>query len=238
MKKTILVFFLAASCLIGTAQSNYFYHAHKSGERYFIAADYGAGTAHWNSLFKNTEFYDKDGAVIHKGNFKFSSNSPTRIYDLNVLAPIGHIRVGMGIAFEFHYLAQLKIYSKGGEEFLLFNEGMRFDKVYLQTEVPFKFDTDKKYSFSWIMKAGWFGYTNVKRFNFLGEKPFPISFLAATGITADYEVYPQVFVFAQPNLEYKLYDNYNNEAAINVRHSIFSMCMLAGIRVDLGKLHN
>ena len=238
MKKEILIFFLFLLCLRGFSQSSYFNRDQKNGQKYFVAVDYGFGVAHWNSVFKNTEFYDKDGSVMNTDDLTFTSKSPTKNYDVNVMAPIKHMRIGLGIDFEFHYLSQLRIYDNGGEEFLLFDEGMRFDKVYLQAEVPFKFNTDKKYSFSWNLKAGWYGYTNVKRINFLGEKPFPVSFLGSTGLTIDYEMYPKVYVFVLPNLEYKLYDNARTEAPVVIRHNVFSACFRTGIRVDLGRFYN
>ena len=238
MKKGAFIVFFVLASVAGFSQSGYFYHFVKSSEKYFVAVDYGVGTAHWKSVFKNTEFYDKDGAVINTGDLKFKANSPARIYDVNVMAPVKHIRVGLGIAFEFHYLAQLKVYTKEGEDFMLFDEGLRFDKIYLQTEVPFKYDTDKKYSFNWNLKMGWFGYTNVKRFNFLGDRPFPISFLIASGVTADYQIYPQIYVFLQPNFEYKFYDNYNTETPVQIKHNVFTACILGGLRVDLGRFYN
>jgi hypothetical protein len=238
MRKILLISFFLLFCFAGFSQSGYFFHSIKSSEKYFVSLGYGAGSAHWNSVFKSTEFYDKDGTVIHTGDLKFSANSPSKHYDVNVMAPIKHIRVGLGISFEFNYLSQLKVYTKDGEDFLLFDEGLRFDKVYLQAEVPFKYDSNKKYSFNWNIKAGWFGYTNVKRFNFLGDKPFPISFLVASGITADYELYPQIFVFLQPSLEYKFYDNHNTDTPVQIRHNVFTGCVLGGIRVDLGRFYN
>ena len=215
--------------------SNGYYTKSKGGDKYFIALDYGIGTAHWNSLFQRTEFYDKDGTVINTGDFHFGANSPTRQYDLHVLAPIKHIRLGMGICFEHHFLAQLKVYDKAGVENLLFDESLRFDKIYFQSEVPFNYSSRKKYSFSWDLKFGWFGYTNVKRFNFIGEKPFPIAVLGSTGITADYEVYPNVYAFLFPNFEYKLYDNSRTEAPVQIRHQVYEFSVLGGVRVDLGK---
>jgi hypothetical protein len=238
MKKSLLISFLLLSFFAGFSQGGYFFHAVKSSEKYFVAVDYGMGAAHWKSVFKSTEFYDKDGAVINSGDLKFTANSPARIYDVNVMAPVKRVRIGLGIAFEFNYLAQLKVYTKEGEDFLLFDEGLRFDKIYLQTEVPFKYDTDKKYTFNWNIKLGWFGYTNVKRFNFLGDRPFPISFLIASGVTADYEIYPQIYAFVLPNLEYKFYDNYNTDTPVQIRHNVFSASILCGIRVDLGRFYN
>lgn len=238
MKKNTIIFFFVFSFLEGFSQSGYFYHATKSTEKYFVGVGYGAGTAHWKSVFKSTEFYDKDGAVINAGDLKFSANSPTKNYDVNVMAPIKRVRIGLGISFEFHYLSQLKVYTKESEEFLLFDEGLRFDKIYLQTELPFKYDTDKKYSFNWSMKLGWFGYTNVKRFNFLGDRPFPISFMISSGVTADYEIYPKVYAFILPHLEYKFYDNSRSETIVEIRHNVFSACLLGGVRVDLGRFYN
>jgi hypothetical protein len=238
MKKIVVISCLIFFSLQGFSQSGYFYHATKSSEKYFVALGYGMGTAHWNSVFKSTEFYDKDGSVLNMGDLKFSANSPTRNYDVNVMASIGRARYGLGIDFEFHYLAQLKIYTKEGEDFLLFDEGLRFDKIYLQAEVPFKYDSDKKYSFSWNSKIGWYGYTNVKRFNFLGEKPFPVSLMFCSGVVADYEIYPRIYAYVLPNVEYKYYDNSGLEAIVKIRHNVFSISMLCGIRVDLGKFHN
>ena len=238
MRKGLLIACLSLLSLAGFSQTSYFYHAQKSGEKYFVALGYGVGTAHWKSVFTSAEFYDKDGSVINTGDFEFSANSPTRNYDVNVMAPIGKVRVGLGIDFEFHYLAQLKIFSKEGEDYLLFDEGLRFDKIYLQTEIPFKFDTDKKYSFSWNAKLGWFGYTNVKRFNFLGEKPFPVSIMGCTGVVADYRIYPRVYAYVLPNFEYKFYDNSGLEAPVQIRHNVFSVSVLLGLRVDLGRYYN
>lgn len=237
MKKIIFITCFVLSSLAGISQKGYFFNAKKTSEKYFVALGYGVGTAHWNSTFTSAEFYGKDGSVINDGDLKFVGNSPTKNYDVNVMAPVMGIRIGLGVNFEFHYLSQLKIYTKEGEDYLLFDEGLRFDKIYLQTEVPLFYNNDMKYSFSWNMKLGWFGYTNVKRFNFLGEKPFPISVMGSSGVVVDYEIYPRIYVFALPNLEYKLYDNSGQEAPVNIRHNVFSASILAGIRVDLGKFY-
>ena len=239
MKKHLLIFFFSFFALCGFSQiSNGYYSKSKGGDRYFVSLAYGMGTAHWNSLFQSTEFYDKDGSVINRGDFHFGANSPTRQYDVNVLAPIKHIRLGLGICFEHHFLTQLKVYDKAGVENLLFDESLRFDKIYLNSEIPFKYDSRKKYSFSLSSKFGWFGYTNVKRFNFIGEKPFPIAILASVGLVADYQLYPQVYVFLIPNFEYKLYDNSRTEAPVQIRHSVFTYSVLGGVRVDLSKFNN
>ena len=238
MKKILfIVLFFVSLCGFSQVSNGYFVKS-KAGDKYFISLGYGQGTAHWNSIFEGTEFYDKDGSVINSGDFHFSANTPTNHYDVNVLAPIKHIRLGLGISFEHHYLSQLKIHTMGGEEYLLFDEGLRFDKVYLNSEIPFKYESPKKYSFSLNFHAGWFGYSNIKRFNFIGEKPFPIALLVGTGVTVDYAIYPQLYVFAFPNLQYKLYDNSRTEAPVQIRHSIFTASIIAGIRVDLGKFNN
>ncbi len=237
-KGTAILFYCFIALLFpayGQDKTNNFFHKSKGGDKYFIALGYGMGTAHWNSVFQSTEFYDKDGAVIHEGDFHFGANSPTRNYDVNVQAPLKKIRLGLGICFEPHYLTQLKVYEKGGAEFMLFDEGLRFDKIYLQSEIPFKYGSRKRYSFNLNFRAGWFGYTNVKRFNFIGEKPFPIAVLAAAGLTADYEMFSQVYLFLQPYFEYKLYDNSRTEAPVQIVHSVFTATVLAGVRVDLRK---
>ncbi len=231
-------FFLIHSVLCIAQVSNGYFLKSKAGDKYFVALGYGQGTAHWNSLFEKTEFYDKDGSVINKGDFHFGANSPTKNYDICVLAPIRHVRLGLGIDFEFHYLSQLRVYTKTGTDYLLFDESMRFDKIFIAAEVPFKYESRKKYSLSWNMRCGWFGYTNVKRFNFIGDKPFPIALLFNTGLTADYEFYPHVYLFASPHMEYKIYDNSRTEAPVQIVHKIYSAAVIVGVRVDLGKLTN
>ena len=239
MKKIVYTFFFFFLSFLGFSRSPsqaYFYNPVKGGDKYFISVGYGVGTAHWSSVFKGTEFYDKDGAVINNGDLKFSANSPTKHYDANVSAPIKHIRCGLGISFEQHYLAQLKIYTKDGQDFLLFDEGLRFDKMYLHLEVPFKYDSKQDYSINWDMRIGWFGYTNIKRFNFVGERA--TSFLVASGFTVDYEMYPKVYVYLFPNLEFKYYDNSRNETSVDIRHRVFTANIVGGIRVDLGNFSN
>ena len=242
MKKnySFILFFIIAICqlpfsiCLSQNSESYFYHASKA-DKYFFSVAYGEGTAKWKSVFKNADFYDKDGAVINSGDFKFSATSPTKHLDANVSAPFKKIRLGIGISFEQHYLASLKFYSKNGDEILLFDEGLRFDKLYFHSEVPFHYSSKKKYSFNWNCRLGWYGYTNLKRFNFLGEKPFPISILAASGITADYEIYPRVFVFVFPNLEYKYYCNSGAESPVGIRHNVYTASVLGGVRVNFSQ---
>jgi len=218
--------------------SNGYFEKSRSGDKYLVALGYGAGTAYWHSKFESTEFYDKDGSVINRGSLKFSANSPTRHYDVNVLAPIKHFRLGLGISFENHFLAQLKLYGKGGDEYLIFDEKLRFDKIYLNSEFPIKYNPKKKYSFNLNVRAGWFGYSYLKRFNFIGEKPFPLAVLSAVGMTADYEIYPGVYAFAFPSLEYKLYSNSNAEAPVKIHHNVFTASIIGGLRVDLGAFNH
>lgn len=237
MKKTLLLFLIFISCAgFSQAPSGYIVKL-KEGDKYFISLAYGIGMTHWNSFFKSTEFYDKDGSVLNTGDFKFSANSASEHYDVNVMVPIKHIRLGLGIAFEFNYLSEIRIDSKSGANFLLFDEGLRFDKMYLQSEVPFNYDSKKKYTFNWNFKLGWFGYTNINRINFLGEKPLPVSLLIASGIIADYQIYPQVYFFIFPSLEYKLYDNSVAADPVQIHHNVYAAYVLAGLRFDLGRFY-
>jgi hypothetical protein len=234
LKKKIFILFFIFLFYKSFSQDGYFYSSKKKPDKYFIAIGYGFGTAHWKSVFKSTEFYAKDGAVINTGDFKFSANSPTRNYDVNVLAPINRIRLGMGIDFEFHYLAQLKIHSKEGEEYLLFEEGLRFDKIYLQLEVPLELDVNKRCSLNLNLKLGTLGFTNVKRYNFLGDTPFPFSYHMASGVVADYRIYSKIYFYLYPSLEYKFFHNSSSKTTVEIKHNIFSACLQAGIRFNLG----
>ena len=238
MIKIIVVSFLFCFSIAGFTQSEYIFHPKHKGDKYFISLAYGQGTARWISIFQNTEFYDKDGGALHKGDLLIRAKCPTKHVDVNVSAPIKNIRVGFGISFENHYLTELILYNKDGSDYLLFDESMRFDKIYLHVEAPFKFDSPKKYSFGANLRFGWFEYSNVKRINFLSDNPFSFSMLTALGITADYEIYKGIYTFLFPNVEYKYYDNSRSENPVQIQHNVFTFNALLGVRVDLGKAFN
>lgn len=236
MIKSIHIVLLVILSNPGFSQSGSF--SPKPGDKYFVSVGYGVGTAHWVSSFKSTDFYDKDGSIIHTGDLKLKANSTTKHYDANVSIPIKHVRVGLGISFEYHYLNEIKVYASNFSEYLLFNEGLRFDKMYLHLEVPFKYNSTKDYSISWNARLGWYGYTYVRRINFVGETPFAMSLLGTTGFTVDYKLYPDVYVFLMPNFEFKYYNNSKADADVDIHHNIFTTNIIGGIRVDLSKFNN
>ncbi|MFH1005382.1 MAG: hypothetical protein V1781_07835 [Bacteroidota bacterium] len=231
----IICFLFSTTFVFSQLPTTMYFGKKNKRDKYLIALGYGIGTARWNSSFKSTEFYNKNGSVMSTEDFKFRANSPTQHYEVNVMAPIKKVRLGMGISFEMHYLAELEVYSERGEKFILFDEGLRFDKMFFQMEVPFKYDSNKKYSFNLNTHLGWFGYTNVKRFNFIDDRTWPFCFLLNTGITADYEVYPRVFIFLTPSFEYKYYNNADTEGPVEIIHRVFSVSIISGIRVNFAQ---
>ena len=141
----------------------------RSSEKIFCCGRLWRRSSHIGYLFlKAQNFYDKDGsAKLIPGDLKFSANSPARILRCKCNGRLlkAHPYRAWRLAFEFHYLSPVEsIHQRTERIFFYLMKDLRFDKIYFQTEVPFKYDTDKKYSFNWNVKMGWFGYTNVKRF--------------------------------------------------------------------------
>ena len=59
MRKYLLFLFFASFVKLLYSQNTLSYYTKtKAGDKYFISAGVGIGTAKWNSLFENTDFYD------------------------------------------------------------------------------------------------------------------------------------------------------------------------------------
>lgn len=204
-------------------------------KKYFITLGYGIGTARWYSTLNNTVMYDKNGNVIKSGEIQFTARNTTKFYCYEGTFPVMKVRMGLGISFEQFYLDQLAVNAAGNESNLLFDESFRFDKIYYSLEVPFKFDTDKPYSFSGMTKVGYFNYNGIERFNFFGEEPIAKSFLFNLGFLADYKVFPHTYVFLYPCAEFKYFRNNKDENPSSINHNIVSYNVVGGLRIDVSK---
>ncbi|MBN8703486.1 MAG: hypothetical protein J0M08_10500 [Bacteroidetes bacterium] len=206
-------------------------------KKYFVAASYGFGTARWYSTLTNAVIYDKSGNVIRSGEIQFTAKNPTKFYNYEASFPVMKVRMGLGISFEEFYIDQLALSSTptAAESNLIFDESFRFDKIYFTLEVPFKFDSDKLYSFSATSRLGYFNYNGIERFNFFGEEPMARSFLLNLGLLADYKVLPHVYLFVNPCVEFKYFKNNKDETPSTINHNIVSYNIVSGIRIDVSK---
>jgi len=207
-------------------------------KKYFVAVSYGVGTARWNSTIKNTQLYDKTGTIIRDGVVKFKAKNSTAVINLEALAPVGKVRLGLGISFEEFYLNKLNITTQSSpvdKNILRFDESFRFNKIYAQVEVPFKYQNQSNGSINFNGHLGYYGYSGIDRINFFGEEAIAKTFFATAGLVFDYRVYPHFYFFAYPNIEYKYFDNSHMERPSDIIHNIFTGTLMGGIRVDLSK---
>jgi hypothetical protein len=219
----------------GKTLGGFFFRKSRKEAKYFVALSYGLGQAHWKSQLGQAEIFDKFGSVIKSGDLDFKAQNDLNSFSLDASAPFGKIRLGIGIQFDYYFLDKLEITTPFATNIILYDESFRWDKFFVSAEIPFKYESDKSYSFSSKTHLGYFGYSYVDRFSLFGEEALAKTFWMATGIVADIKLYPHCYVFIFPNVEYKFYNNNKDEQPKNIVHKIFSYSCMAGIRIDVSK---
>lgn len=238
--RIIKIFFLLL-CLsfssVGFCQG-YFKGMNTKQKKYFIGAGYGISQCRWYSSITHSELYDKNGGVIKEGEVKFQIENKTTQLNLEVLMPVKKIRLGLGIAFEEFFLDKLTLEkaNKGSlETQIVFDETFLVNKLFVQIEVPFKPETASSFSLNFNGRLGYFNFSGVNRINFFGEEPMAKTYFSSAGILADYKLYPHIYVFVFPHLEFKYFDNSRLETPSDIVHKIFSGVALGGLRIDMSK---
>ncbi len=239
MKKLFFAFALL-SCNLVFGQFGYYHDLKVNREKYFISLGYGIGTARWSSELTASAIYDKNGAVITSGDLKFTAKNQTNQYDLNVMFPVNNIRYGLGIGFETFYLNQIDLQQAVSSTSpqpasLLFDESFRFDKMYGQVEYIFWPESRSMFSLSANMHAGFFSFSGVQRINFFGSDAIARSLWVSLSPLGDVRVYPHVYLFAQPIIEYKNFKSQALDAAGTIKHNILTYSIIGGLRIDVSK---
>ncbi|MCE2772640.1 MAG: hypothetical protein LW750_04265 [Bacteroidetes bacterium] len=239
MKKLFLLSVLLLIEIFGGkaySQMAWYYVPKKNNEKYFCSVAYGLGTARWYSEMKQTSIYDNQGSSIYSGNFKFRAANSSTFYDVNVLFPTGNVRMGLGMNFEKFYLTtiQLKqnVQTVNSGNLLLYDESFRFDKLYLQCEVPFWPEARSKFSCSAGGYAGFFSFSNVDRINLFGGDALANSMFFGVSTIADFQAFPGFFIFLKPITEYKYFRNPAVDPSGSVHHNIMTYSIMIGLRYD------
>jgi len=220
----------------GTASAQKWYSMpKKNNEKYLVYAAYGYGTAHWYSELKQTSIYDTQGGAIQTGDINFKAKNSSTFYDLGVLFPAGNMRFGLGMNFEKFFLTQIvlqnSVQSSGGTG-IIFDESFRFDKIYMQCEVPFWPEARSKYSLSANMNLGFFSFNNVDRINLFGSDALASSTFVNISPIADVRIFPGLSLFVRPGCEFKYFKNQAVDSYGQVRHSILTYSVMIGLRYD------
>ena len=239
LHKTIFAVLFAACTFGALAQTTGYYQTlDRKFKKYFVGISYGIGTASWYSNLGNTELYDKNGSVIRSGDMRFKAKNSTDLLNLEVSAPLAKIRVGLGVSFENFYLDKLTISSNtpGADgAIIVYDESFRFEKFYMQVETPFKFDTEKPYSFGFKGHIGYFGFSGVKHFNFFGDEHEARTFFTNLGLVGDYKILSHTYFYINPSCEYKYFRNSPAEAPSEIKHNIVSFSIMGGLRFDVSR---
>jgi hypothetical protein len=235
LRNFILFLFFVISNTDAFAQYSYHRGNKKSYDKYYIGASIGSGTAYWKSHMQNNNLLNKDGSTLIGGsNIDFKAKNPTQFADINVLFPYKKIRYGFGLSFEQFFMDKLVITSQDNVIALL-SDKFIFDKMYLQTEIPFFPNCKSPLSISGNVHLGYFGYHGTTRLNFFGGDHLAKSFFTALGVTVDYKLYPHCYVFLMPLYEYKYYRSSVQDYPSSIAHNINTLCISGGIRIDLSK---
>lgn len=235
MKKTlhILILFVVIFCTQAHAQK-WYSMPKKNNEKYLVYVAYGMGNANWFSELKQTSIYDQHGAAITNGDTKFRAKNSCQFYDLGVLFPAGNLRFGLGMNFEKFFLTQIQLQNsvqQSGSS-IIFDESFRFDKIYMQMEVPFWPDARSKYSLSANMNLGFFSFNNVDRINLFGSDALANSTFVNVSPVADITVFPGVSIFLRPICEFKYFKNQAVDTIGVVQHNILTYSLMIGLRYD------
>lgn len=211
------------------------YQPAKHQEKYFASFYYGEGRARWISDVSFTDLYNSDGNVINKGteelNFKIKNTSKS--YGLDVSAPYGPVRLGLGINFEEFYLDKIILNATSNKAYLPFNESFRFDKLCFTTEYPLPFSNNKRYSVNLNSRIGYYGISKVKSYNFFGGPYLGNTIFGGIGVLTDIELAPRYYFFVNLYGEYKHYRNNGEELPSIIIHRIFTGSVQAGIRINM-----
>ncbi|MBI3509655.1 MAG: hypothetical protein HY064_03255 [Bacteroidetes bacterium] len=237
MKKKLLTTFIFSlglfACVHAQFHMNWYTEPSMNKEKYFLSVGYGVGKAYWYSDLSKSSIYDKQGAQIESGSFKFRANNATTFYDVNVLCPVQNFRLGLGMNFEKFYLTKLELKSTiTTSKVVLYDESFRFDKIFAQFEFPFWPEARSKFSLSANGRFGFFSFNNVDRINLFGADALANSMFITLSPVGDIQIYPGVFLFIQPMGEYKYFKNPAVDPGGVVIHNIFTYSGMIGIRID------
>ncbi len=203
--------------------------------KYFATLGAGRGKSYWNSELGNTLIYDLSGASYSSGNIKFKTEGLYDNYFLEVSMPVSNFRFGIGINFQYHYIDKLELFQATGNKVILYSESFRFDKIYLNYEIPFSPRTENPWAFSAKGNIGYFGLSMVDHHNFFGEEALAKTWFFTLGFVPDVKLYPHTYLFLYPHVEYTYFNNSKAENPSEIKHNILQWCISGGIRVDVSK---
>ena len=229
--------YIAMICMISAeAFAQPSYYARNGKAKSFVGLSYGIGTTRWYSVSDDYNLFDPRGNQINSGDFKFNARNSSQSLQIETLSPMsgGKWRFGMGIQFEEYSLYRVTIEDDTGPSTTLpFVERFRFDKFFMQGEIPLKWPNSKVFSLNVNMQAGWYGFTGVRSTSLFGEDRLGETWFGGVGAVGEIHLSDLIYLVCKPMVQYKYFINSRDEEPGRIRHRMFDYSILAGVRVHV-----
>ncbi len=214
------------------AQQSSYYNAEKD-HRYFFGLSAGKGVTDWYSRTEGYELVRRDGKKIVSGDHRLTAQSTYNSYEVEVLAPLKDVRVGMGIAFEEFVLYEIQVESPVFRDPISFVENFRFDMFFLQGEFPLSLLEHEDLALNVNVRGGYYGFTRVTSLSLFGERRLGATYFFNTGIVGTWNLADRFYLLLRPAFEFKHFDNARREPAGAIYHELLSYGMNFGVRAHL-----
>ncbi len=225
MKKIILI-----ACILISTVAHSQYYSEQANSKHFVGFGYSLANTHWYSHTEDFQLFDPTGRTLIDGAGSFDTRVQSQMLQLEVLAPVGEVRMGVGIAFEECQLYKINVESDIINTVVPFTEMFRFNKLFYQLEVPFSKLNSHFFSLAINNRVGYYGFTAVKSLSLFGERRMGKSFFGSTAARMDFKVGAMTYLFVMPMMEYKYFKNTQEESPNFIIHNMFSYSAVIGLR--------
>jgi len=230
MKPSTLIAVLLIMFNTGYGQS---YYESDANTKHFFGVGYSFAKTNWYSRTENFDLFNKAGQTLMEGDGTIRAKSNSQMVQMEVLAPVGKVRLGMGIGFEQYELYVLTLKNDHIDMRVPFTELFRFDKCFGQMEIPLKIPSSEEVHMSINMKAGYYGFTRVSSLSLFGKKRSGKTIFGGIGFLTDLKLGRFTYLYLMPFLEYKYFKNSRQESPNHIYHNLISLSAQVGLRFHL-----
>lgn len=208
------------------------YFSKERQDRHFLTLGYGEGRTQWYSKTEGYALYDRMGKKVLSGDHRLSAVTDHQTYQIGVTAPVGKIRVGMGIEFDEFSIYQIHVKDPAIVDPVSMIDRFRFDKIHLTAEYPTLWIRSERMHFDLFMKGGYYAFSKVSSFSLFNHGAGKTFYGSMGGILA-YQVYKKAHLYLRPSFVYRHFDNSDRTDRGSIYHDLFSYGVIGGLRYQL-----
>lgn len=201
-------------------------------KRNFITIGYGEGRTQWYSRTEGYKLYDQRGKKVLSGDHNLTAATDYQSYQIGVAAPVGRLRLGMGIEFDEFSIYQIHVEDPSVVEPVSMIDNFRFDKVHLTLEYPTLWIPNSSIHLDLFLKGGYYAFSKINSFNLFG-KGSGKTFFASIGPILAVQAYKRAHVYFRPRLGYRHFNNSDQDSMGAIYHDLFSYGAMVGLRYRL-----